>query len=138
MDKVKASVKGFVAKAGHHDTTVHETVSPSVQNETVKPHQHEEVNTAVDKEVHQDHYHRTVQPIQDREVLPEQHHAKIGEVQHREFDHRDHEGTKRALETDQSGFQDARVVADTTHTQSAAPVVGGEHVHHACPSFLIS
>jgi hypothetical protein len=27
-------------------------------------------------------------------------------------------------------FKDKRVVADTTHTQSAAPVVGGEHVHH--------
>lgn len=130
MDKAKAAIHDFMGKSGKHDTTVHETVAPGVQHETVKPHHHEEVNTAIDKEVHQDHYHRTVQPVHDREVLPEQHHAKLGGVQHREFDHRDHEGTKRNLATDQAGFKDERVVQDTTHSQSAAPTVGGEHVHH--------
>jgi len=130
MDKAKGAIKDFMSKAGHHDTTVHETVAPGVQHETVKPHQHEEVNTAIDKEVHQDHYHRTVQPVHDREVLPEQHTAKLGAVQHREFDNRDHEGTKRALVEEQGGFRDHQTVQDTTHSQSVAPTVGGEHVHH--------
>ena len=130
MDKAKAAVSDFMKKAGHHDTTVHESVAPAVQHETVKQHQHENVTTAVDKEVHQDHYHRTVQPVHDKEVLPEQHTAKLGSVQHREFDHRDHEGSKQALATDQAQFRDERTVHDTTHSQSAAPAIGGEHVHH--------
>lgn len=130
MEKAKAAIKDFTSRSGHHDTTVHETVAPGVQHETVKPHQHEEVNTAVDKEIHQDHYHHSVQPIKDREVLPEQHSAKMGAVQHREFDHRDHEGTKKALADVQGGFKDERVVDGTTHSQNVAPTVAGEHVHH--------
>lgn len=130
MDKAKAAINDFMHKSGHHDTTVHETVAPAVQHEVVKPHLHEEVNTAVDKEVHQDHYHRTVQPVADREVLPEQHTAKLGAVQHREFDHRDADTTKRNLEAEQAAFKSDRAVTDTTHAQSAAAVVGGEHVHH--------
>ena len=130
MDKAKAAITDFMSKSGHHDTTVHEAVAPAVQHEVIKPHTHEEVQTAVDKEVHQDHYHRTVQPVQDREVLPEQHTAKLGAVQHREFDHRDAEGTKRALVDDQARFADERIVENTTHSQSVAPTVGGEHVHH--------
>lgn len=130
MDKAKAAIQDFTSRSGHHDTTVHEVVAPAVQHETVKSHQHENVNTAVDKEVHQDHYHRTVQPVQDREVLPEKHTHNLGAVQHREFDNRDHESTRRNLEAEQAGFKDERIVHDTTHSQSAAPVVGGEHVHH--------
>ncbi|PSN72880.1 hypothetical protein BS50DRAFT_542087 [Corynespora cassiicola Philippines] len=130
MNKAKAAITEFMGKSGHHDTTVHETVAPSVQHETVKPHKHENFTTAVDKEVHQDHYHRTVQPVKDREVLPEQHTANIGAVQHKEFDHRSHDETKRALATDQSGFKNETVVANTTHTQSAQPALAGEHVHH--------
>jgi len=130
MDRAKAAISDFVHKAGHHDTTVHETVAPGVQHETVKPHRHEEINTAIDKEVHQDHYHRTVQPVVDREVLPEKHEARLGAVENRHIDHRDAETTKRALATEQAGFKDERVVTDTTHTQSAAPTVAGEHVHH--------
>ncbi|KAJ8109038.1 hypothetical protein OPT61_g7744 [Boeremia exigua] len=130
MDKAKAAITDFMSKSGHHDTTVHEAVAPAVQHEVVKPHVHEEVQTAVDKEVHQDHYHRTVQPVQDREVLPEQHTAKLGAVQHREFDHRDHDTTKRALVDEQSRFKDERRVDATTHSQSAAAAIGGEHVHH--------
>lgn len=134
MNKAKAAISDFMHKSGHHDTTVHETVSPAVKHEVVKPHQHEEVNTAVDREVHQDHYHRTVQPVKDREVLPEQHTAKLGAVQHREFDHRDHDTTKRNLAADQAAFKDERVVEGTTHSQSAAPTIGGEHVHHVSPA----
>jgi len=130
MDKVKAALTDFTSKSGHHDTTVHEAVAPAVTHETVKPHQHEEINTAVDKEVHQDHYHRTVQPIQDREVLPETHHAKLGAVQHREFDHRDHDSTKRNLVQEQAQFKNERRVEGTTQSQSVAPTIGGEHVHH--------
>jgi hypothetical protein len=130
MDKVKAALTDFTSKAGHHDTTVHETVAPAVTQETIKPHQHEEINTAVDKEVHQDHYHRTVQPVQDREVLPERHEAKLGAVQHREFDHRDHDSTKRNLIQEQAQFKDERRVEGTTKSQSVAPTIGGEHVHH--------
>jgi hypothetical protein len=130
MDKAKAAINDFMGKAGKHDTTVHETVAPGVQQETVKPHVHEEVATAVDKEVHQDHYHRTVQPVKDREVLPEQHTAKLGGVEHREFDHRDAEQTKRNLSEEQAAFKDTRTVDETSHTQSALPTIGGEHVHH--------
>lgn len=130
MDKAKAAVSDFMHRSGKHDTTVHETVAPAVQHETVKPHQHEDIITAVDKEAHQDHYHRTVQPVHDREVLPEQHTAKLGAVQHREFDHRDHDTTKHNLATEQQAFKNETVVTDTTHSQSAAPVVAGEHVHH--------
>ncbi|KAF1956083.1 hypothetical protein CC80DRAFT_535474 [Byssothecium circinans] len=130
MDKAKAAVSDFMHKSGKHDTTVHETVAPAVQHETVKPHEHENVTTAVDKEIHQDHYHRTVQPVQDREVLPEKHDVKLGAVQHRDFDHRDHEATKKNLAAEQAGFKDERIVQGETHSQSAAPTVGGEHVHH--------
>ncbi|CBX92896.1 hypothetical protein LEMA_P056020.1 [Plenodomus lingam JN3] len=130
MDKAKAAITDFMGRSGHHDTTVHEAVAPAVVQETIKPHVHEEVNTAIDKEVHQDHYHRTVQPVKDREVLPEKHEAKIGAVQHREFDHRDHESTKKNLVAEQAQFKDERRVDATSHSQSVAPVVGGEHVHH--------
>jgi hypothetical protein len=130
MDKVKAALTDFTHRSGHHDTTVHEAVAPAVTHEVIKPHQHEEINTAVDKEVHQDHYHRTVQPVQDREVLPETHTAKLGAVQHREFDHRDHDSTKRNLVQEQAQFRDERRVEGTTSSQSVAPTIGGEHVHH--------
>jgi len=130
MDKVKQALTDFTSRSGHHDTTVHENVAPAVQHETVKPHVHENITTAVDKEIHQDHYHRTVQPVHDREVLPETHTAKLGGVQHREFDHRDHESVKQNLAAEQAQFKDQRHVEGTTHSQSVAPTVGGEHVHH--------
>lgn len=130
MDKTKAAIQNFVSKAGHHDTTVHEQVAPKVTHEIVKPARHEEVNTAIDKEVHQDHYHHTVQPIHDREVLPEQHKHNVRSVEHREFDHRDHDQTKHALSAEAGKIHDKRVVHDTTHTQTHAPVSQGEHVHH--------
>ncbi|KAI0165472.1 hypothetical protein GGR52DRAFT_110367 [Hypoxylon sp. FL1284] len=130
MNKTKDAIRDFIGKAGHHETTVHESVEPAVQREAVKPTEHEEINTAVNKEIHQDHYHRTVQPVHDKEVLPEQHHHQVGDIQHRDFDHRDHEGTKKALASESSKFKDERVVHDTAHTQSHAPIVQGENVHH--------
>jgi hypothetical protein len=130
MDKAKAAVRDFMSKSGHHDTTVHENVAPAVTHETVKPMQHENITTAVDKEIHQDHYHRTVQPVHEKEVLPEKHTHNLGAVEHREFDHRDHDGTKRALATEAGKLHDKRVVTNTTQTQSRVPVTEGEHVHH--------
>jgi len=130
MDKTKQAVKDFMSKSGHHDTTVQEEVAPAVKHETVKPTRHEEVTTAVDKEVHQDHYHRQVQPVQDREVLPEQHKHNVGGVVNREFDHRNNQETERALKAEQAKLRDERVVQETQTSQSRAPVVEGEHVHH--------
>ncbi|KAI2602774.1 hypothetical protein GGR54DRAFT_467503 [Hypoxylon sp. NC1633] len=130
MNKTKDAIRDFIGKSGHHDTTVHESVEPAVKRETVKPTEHENINTAVDKEVHQDHYHRTVQPVKDKEILPETHQHKIGDVQHRQYDHRDHENTKRALAAENQNYKDERVIQETTRTQSHAPTVQGEHVHH--------
>lgn len=129
MDKTKSAIKEFVSNAGHKDTTVHETVNPAVQHETVKPTRHEEVNTAVDREIHQDHYHHTVQPVKDKEVLPEEHHHNVVPVEHREHDHRNAAGIKQALKTEAEKFRDEREVRDTHETQSHAPTVQGEHVH---------
>jgi hypothetical protein len=53
MNKTKEVISNFMSKSGHHDTTVHESVNPAVQHETVRPSQHEEINTAIDKEIHQ-------------------------------------------------------------------------------------
>ncbi|KAI1213379.1 uncharacterized protein F4807DRAFT_410894 [Annulohypoxylon truncatum] len=130
MNKTKETIRDFIGKAGHHDTTVHESVDPAVTRETVKPTEHEDINTAVNKEIHQDHFHRTVQPVHDTEVLPEQHKHKIGNVQHREFDHRDHEDVKKTLASEGEKFKDERRVKDTVHTQAHAPAIEGERVHH--------
>ncbi|KAM7184776.1 hypothetical protein V8F20_012070 [Naviculisporaceae sp. PSN 640] len=130
MERAKASVKNFMSGTGHHDTTTTQQAAPAVTHETVKPTRHEEVTTAVNKEVHQDHHHRVVQPVQDREVLPEQHHHNAANVVHREFDHRDNAATERALKAEAAQLRDKRAVAETETTQSRAPVVQGETVHH--------
>ncbi|KAF3013542.1 hypothetical protein E8E14_009773 [Neopestalotiopsis sp. 37M] len=130
MNKTKEVISNFMSKTGHHDTTVHESVNPAVQHETVRPSQHEEINTAIDKEIHQDHYHHTVQPIQDREVLPEQHHHNLGQTEHRHLDHRDEAKTRAHLDAEAAKYMDESRRMDTSQTQSHAPVVQGEHVHH--------
>ncbi|KAK0740459.1 hypothetical protein B0T18DRAFT_331564 [Schizothecium vesticola] len=130
MEKTKKVVGEFMNQAGRHDTTVHESTAPAVEHKTIKPTQHEQINTAVDQEVHQDHYHRTVQPVQATEVMPEQHTSKVAGTVHREFDHRDNEGTERAMRAEAGKLRNERHVEGTTHTQSRAPVVQGEHVHH--------
>jgi len=130
MDKAKEAVSSFLSKAGHHDTTVHESVAPAVINETVTPTRHENLTTAVDKEVHQDHYHTSVQPVHDREVLPEQHHHNLGAIEHREHHHDNKEEIAQKLEQEKAQFKDHSVRSETKHTQSAAPTVVGEHVHH--------
>lgn len=118
------------AKAGHHDTTVHEKVAPAVVNEEIKKIRHEEAQTAIDREVHQDHYHTSVQPIKDREVLPEQHSHTTVPVEHREHVHGNPEAIKARLEQERLQFQSHRVDAGVQETHSVAPVIAGEHVHH--------
>ncbi|KAF2145678.1 uncharacterized protein K452DRAFT_264912 [Aplosporella prunicola CBS 121167] len=130
MDKAKAAVSDFMAKAGHHDTTVHEKVAPAVTHETVNPHRHENITTAVDKEIHQDHYHTSVQPVLDREVLPETHKHNLVAVEHRQYEHGKAEDVKLRLEQEAAQFMDKREVTATRETRSTAPVVGGEHIHH--------
>jgi len=131
MDKAKHAVSSFMSKAGHHDTTVHEAVAPSVQKETINQHQREEKQIARDHEVHQDHYHTSVQPVQDQEVLPEQHHHNLANVEHRTHDHRNHSETKERLQTEAAQFKNETVRAPTQHkTSTTVPDVVGEHVHH--------
>lgn len=130
MEKAKHAVSEFMAKAGHKDTTVHERVAPAVVNETVVKKRHDEIQTAVDREVHQDHFHTTVQPIQDREMLPEQHRHHVAAAQERHIDHGDDAAVRRRLEEERARFHDTRTEGQTIHTQSTAPTVAGEHVHH--------
>ncbi|KAL1621315.1 hypothetical protein SLS56_009255 [Neofusicoccum ribis] len=130
MEKAKAAVSDFMSKAGHHDTTVHENVAPAVHHETVKPERHEKVTTAVDKEIHQDHYHTSVQPVHDREVLPEKHHHNLVGVEHRQFEHGNDRDVKTRLGQEAAQFKNKTETSATRETRSAAPQVGGEHIHH--------
>lgn len=131
MDKAKQAVNSFMTKAGHHDTTVHESVAPSVQKETVNEQKREEKQVVRDREVHQDHFHTSVQPVKDREILPEQHHHNLAGVEHRTHDHRNHSETKERLQNEGAQFRNESVRAPAHHTTSTAvPEVAGEHVHH--------
>lgn len=130
MEKAKAAVSEFMAKAGHHDTTVHEKVAPAVTNETVSQHRHEENTTAIDREVHQHHYHTSVQPVQHQEVLPEKHHHNLLPVEHREHHHGNDADVKARLEREAAQFRDTQVKGDTRHTSSTVPTIAGEHIHH--------
>jgi len=130
MDKAKAAVSDFMAKAGKHDTTVHEKVAPAVVHENVIPTRHENVQTAVDKEIHQDHYHTSVQPVQDREILSERHEHQMVGVEERSFEHGDSRDDEARLAREASQFRDERAIGDTKHTHSVAPAVAGEHIHH--------
>jgi len=131
MDKAKQAVSSFLNKSGHHDTTVHESVAPAVQKETINEHHKEQQQIARDREVHQDHHHTSVQPVKDQEVLPEQHHHNLHGVQHTTHDHRNHGETKERLQTEAAQFKNESIRAtDQHHTKTAAPEVVGEHVHH--------
>ena len=130
MERAKEAVSDFLSKSGHHDTTVHEKVSPAVTHETVNQQQHENVQTAVDKEIHQDHYHTSVQPIAHKEVLPEQHHHNLGTVEQRSFEHGNDSDVKNRLEKEAAQFADKTREGKTHETQSVAPAMTGEHIHH--------
>jgi len=130
MDKAKAAVSGFLSKDGKHNTTVHETVNPAVQNERVNKTHHENVQTAIDREVHQDHHHTSVQPIQHKEVLPEQHSHNLGAVEHKTINHGNDDHVRQRLEAEKAQFKNTREVGETQHTRGDAGIVSGEHVHH--------
>ncbi|KAJ9648058.1 hypothetical protein H2201_002400 [Coniosporium apollinis] len=130
MDKARQAVSDFMAKAGHHDTTVHEKVAPAVVHETINPHRHEEVQTAIDKEIHQDHYHTSVQPVFDKEVLPETHQHNLAAVQHRTFEHGNDRDVAARLEAEAAQFTNKREIAPTRETRATAPTIAGEHIHH--------
>ncbi|KAL1304068.1 hypothetical protein AAFC00_000503 [Neodothiora populina] len=130
MDAAKNAVKDFMSKSGHHDTTVHEKVAPGVTHETINRQNHENVQTAIDKEIHQDHYHTSVQPVVDREVLPEQHHHKLGAVEHRQFEHGNDREVAERLKAEAAQFHDKTIQGTERHTQSVAPTLAGEHIHH--------
>ena len=117
-------------QSGHHDTTVHERIAPGITHENVQRTQHENVTTAVDKEIHQHHYHTSVQPVTDKNVLPEKHSHNMVPVEHRGFEHGDPNDVKARLAAEEAKFKDERIVGDTHHTHSVAPVVSGEHIHH--------
>ncbi|KAJ9627730.1 hypothetical protein H2203_002943 [Taxawa tesnikishii (nom. ined.)] len=130
MDAAKNAVKDFMAKSGHHDTTVHERVAPAVTHETINRQRHEEITTAVDKEIHQDHYHTSIQPVTDTQVLPEQHHHNLAAVEHRTFEHGNDREVAERLKLEAAKFRDERVEGETRHTSSVAPTIAGEHIHH--------
>lgn len=128
MDAAKAAISKFTSNKGHH-TTVDETVHGGITNETVKPQRHEETTQAVDREVHQDHYHTTVQPLQDQQVLPEKHTHNQLPTENREYRHDDGH-VKQQITADLGRFQDTQKVEQTRHSNTTAPSVTGEHVHH--------
>lgn len=130
MDKAKAAVTGFLSKDGKHDTQVHETVNPAVQDEHITPTIHEDVQQAVDREVHQDHYHTSVQPIQQKEVLPEQHSHILAAAEDRHVKHGNDDHIKQKLAVEQAQFKNTSEVGATKSSSSIAPTVAGEHVHH--------
>ncbi|ESZ93835.1 hypothetical protein SBOR_5776 [Sclerotinia borealis F-4128] len=130
MDRAKSAVSDFLSKDGKKDTTVHETVNPAVQNETITKTRHEDATTAVDREVHQDHHHTSVQPIQDREVLPEQHAHQLGAVEHRNIQHGNDSHVQERLAAEQAQFKNTKTERETQHTASQGATVAGEHVHH--------
>jgi len=130
MDKAKAAVSNFLSKDGKHETTVHETVNPAVQNEHITRTKHEEAQKVIDREVHQDHYHTSVQPIKDREVLPEQHSHNLVGTEHREVNHGNDEHVRQRLEAERAQFKSTKEIGETQHTSAAAPTLSGEHVHH--------
>ncbi|TVY13772.1 hypothetical protein LARI1_G007928 [Lachnellula arida] len=130
MDKAKAKIGNFLSKDGKHETTVHETINPAVQNEHVTRTQHNEQTKAVDREVHQDHHHTSVQPIQDREVLPEQHSHQMAGIEHRNITHGTDEHAKSRLAAEQAQFKNTREVGETQRTNAQGETIAGEHVHH--------
>ncbi|TVY46533.1 hypothetical protein LCER1_G009324 [Lachnellula cervina] len=130
MDKAKATIGNFLSKDGKHETTVHETINPAVQNEHVTRTQLNEQTKAVDREVHQDHHHTSVQPIQDREVLPEQHSHQMAGVEHRNIKHGSDEHARSKLAAEQAQFKNTREIGETQRSTAQGETISGEHVHH--------
>lgn len=130
MESAKAAVKDFLSHHGKHDTEVTSSTSPAVTNETVTRTNDNRVTTAVDKEVHQDHHHTTVQPVHDRQVKSEHHHHNVVPVEQRSYEHDNADNVKSKLASEAARFKDSTRTVDGGSTTTAAPTVGGEHVHH--------
>ncbi|KAI9745621.1 MAG: hypothetical protein M1818_001155 [Claussenomyces sp. TS43310] len=130
MDKAKAAVSSFLTKDGKHETTVSETINPAVQNEHVTRTQLEEQQRVVDREVHQHHHHTSVQPITDREILPETHSHNLIGTEHRHIKHGNDDHIRSKLDAEAAQFKNTREVGEAQVSQTAAPTIAGEHVHH--------
>jgi len=130
MEKAKVAVGNFLSRDGKHDTTVHETVNPAVQNETITPTVHEHHQKAVDREIHQDHHHTSVQPVTAREVLPEQHTHTMGTTEHKHINHGSDSHVKERLAAEAAQFKNTRNVNETQHSHERGDTIAGEHVHH--------
>ena len=105
-------------------------VNEAVTSEQVNRTHHENVQTAVDREVHQDHYHTSVQPIAHKDVLPEKHSHQVADVEHKHIKHGNEDHVEERLAQEAAQFKNTQTMGHTQHTTSAAPTLGGEHVHH--------
>jgi len=115
---------------GKHKTTVDQDTRSAVTQEEVRPHHHENITTAVDREVHQDHHQTRVQPVLDKEVLPEKHTHKVLPVEHKTFEEGSAREDTQRLQQDAAQYKSTSRTANTTHSQSMAPTVAGERIHH--------
>ncbi|KXT00524.1 hypothetical protein AC578_4091 [Pseudocercospora eumusae] len=130
MDDARQAVESHLAKAGHHDTTVHEKVAPAVTRETITRTEHEEVTTAVDQEIHQDHYHVSVQPITEEEYREEQHHHTLLPLEQENFEHDDPAEVQSVLAEVASQFRNEVNNVTAEKTTATLPDIEGMHVHH--------
>ncbi|KAL9529315.1 hypothetical protein SMMN14_07396 [Sphaerulina musiva] len=130
MEEARHAIEAFLARNGHHDTTVHETVAPAVTHELVTRTEHRNLTRAVDREIHQDHYHTSVQPITQEERSEEQNHNVVQDVEEQNFEYGDPEDTSRRLAELDAEYQNSReeVIAESTTTE--LPTIEGLHVHH--------
>ena len=115
---------------GKHKTTIDQDIRGAVTQEEVRPHHHENITTAVDKEVHQDHHQTRIQPVTAKETLPEKHTHKVLPVEHKTVEHGNARDDTHRLQQDAAKFKDTSATAQTTHSQSVAPTIAGERVHH--------
>lgn len=130
MDKAKATVESLLSRKDKHDVTVDEQTAPALMNETVHKSKHEDVQQVVDREVHKTHHHTTLQPVKDQEVRPEVHEHVAHGVEERVMQHGDRSGLDRGLAAEKEKFRDRQHVMPTQVTESVAPTMVGEHVHH--------
>lgn len=130
MEKATKAISDFMSRNGQRKTIVDQDYRQAITEEHVRPQQHEEVTTAVDKEIHQDHHQTIIQPIHASETLPQTHTHNAVAVEHKSFEHDNAKDTRAMLDEDIARYRDSSVTHDTTHTQSAVPLISGEHVHH--------
>lgn len=118
------------SKDGRHDTTVHETVAPAVEKETINRHHVEKAQEVVDQEIHQDHYHTSVQPIKDMKVHETQHHDNVVPTQERVFSHGDRDRDLDVRANEAAKFQSSQTVRETESAEQKATVGSTQKHHH--------